>query len=85
MTDKTWTGTSGNDEKDLSIFNRGKSWTMYGFEGNDTLKSGRQNDILDGGEGHDHLDGRWGNDTLYGANGDDYLDGSDGLTGGQPF
>jgi Ca2+-binding RTX toxin-like protein len=75
---QVYNGTSGNDTKDLGIFNRGKTWWMSGNDGDDILKSGRKDDTLYGGNGNDILDGRWGNDHLYGEAGDDDIDGSDG-------
>lgn len=74
----TWDGDDGNNTKSASIFQRGREWIMYGYGGNDELKSGRKNDSLYGGAGNDTLDGRWGDDKLYGEDGDDDLDGSDG-------
>jgi Ca2+-binding RTX toxin-like protein len=71
-------GDETNNEKSASIFQRGQDWIMYGYGGNDVLKSGRRNDYLYGGSGNDELDGRWGDDQLYGDEGNDYLDGSDG-------
>lgn len=71
-------GNAGNNSKSASIFQRGDEWIMYGYEGDDELKSGRKNDQLFGGTGNDNLDGRWGDDQLFGEEGNDYLDGSDG-------
>ncbi|MBW4451072.1 MAG: hypothetical protein KME38_30745 [Spirirestis rafaelensis WJT71-NPBG6] len=71
-------GNAGNNEKSASVFQRGDEWIMFGYGGDDELKSGRKNDKLYGGTGNDKLDGRWGNDELYGEDGNDYLDGSDG-------
>jgi Ca2+-binding RTX toxin-like protein len=71
-------GNAGNNSKSASIFQRGDKWIMYGYEGDDELKSGRKNDQLFGGTGNDNLDGRWGDDQLFGEEGNDYLDGSDG-------
>ncbi|MDQ1816478.1 calcium-binding protein [Massilia sp. CCM 9210] len=68
--------------------------TLFGFDGNDTLISGRGsdvlnghlgNDLLDGGAGNDDLKGELGNDTLQGGAGHDTLndyEGKDVLMGG---
>ena len=60
-------------------------YTIYGYEGNDTLTGGDGNDLLDGGDGNDSLVGGKGNDTLIGGAGNDTLvggDGNDVLNGG---
>ena len=62
--------------------------TIYGYGGDDTLRSGDRSDVLHGGAGNDTLHGgagEWdilrggdGNDTLYGAGGSDLLEGDRG-------
>jgi CubicO group peptidase (beta-lactamase class C family) len=51
---------------------------LFGNEGNDTLRGGRQDDTLNGGSGNDRLFGDRGNDFLVGGSGDDYLSGGAG-------
>ncbi|WP_280801465.1 Calx-beta domain-containing protein, partial [Anabaenopsis tanganyikae] len=58
VTDRTLTGTAGND-------------TLNGGAGNDILNGGAGNDILTGGAGNDILTGGAGSDTLTGGAGSD--------------
>ena len=70
----TYQGTSGNDTKN-GTFTYGDS--MYGYDGDDTLKGFSGNDLIDGGNGDDTLMGYQGNDEMYGSAGTDDLDGAD--------
>ncbi|MDH6100361.1 hypothetical protein NWP21_16245, partial [Anabaenopsis sp. FSS-46] len=72
VTDRTLTGSAGND-------------TLNGGAGNDILNGGAGNDILNGGAGNDTLTGETGNDILNGGAGNDILNGGAGndiLNGG---
>lgn len=62
-----------------------RSWTINGFDGNDTLIGGAKDDNIFGGNQNDILEGRDGNDLLSGGNGNDILlgeNGNDKLFGG---
>jgi hypothetical protein len=56
-----------------TIFGRGKRTmdTLFGYAGDDALKSGKCTDTLYGGEGNDTLWGGTGFDVCYGGPGDD--------------
>ena len=59
---------------------------VYGYGGNDTIRTGDGNDTVYGGEGNDTVYGGKGNDVLHGDAGNDVLNGEDGdddLNGGE--
>ena len=53
--------------------------TIYGGNGNDTIRGLTGNDTLDGGNGNDRVYGDSGDDTIIGSRGNDYLYGGDGF------
>lgn len=82
---RTIPGTSRADDFDFS--GESDDLNIFGFKGNDVLRSGSGNDLLVGGLGNDNLFGGDGNDTLWGGNGeteriDDADTGNDRLFGG---
>lgn len=59
--------------------------TVFGGEGNDSIRGQYGDDLIYGGEGFDLLEGNAGNDTLHGGGGFNVLEGGSGadvLTGG---
>lgn len=79
----TYYGNSANNYKaahkeGFLFFKTWKSWSMYGYGGNDTLIGGPKNDAIYGGTGNDSLYGRGGNDRIYGEAGNDKLYGEAG-------
>ena len=61
----------GNALDNVINVNGGSDMTVYGFGGNDTLRSSGGNDWLIGGDGNDRLIASAGHDTLTGGNDDD--------------
>ena len=64
------------------------SWTIYGYEGDDTIFGDNKNDYIYGGNDHDWLYGLDGHDDLYGESGNDYIYGNEGndyLSGGSGY
>jgi Ca2+-binding RTX toxin-like protein len=75
----------GTNDNDTITGNGGKSFTAYGFTGDDTITGGATADNLFGEAGADTLNGANGNDLLDGGAGNDTLNGdagADTLTGG---
>lgn len=68
-------GYGGNDL--LEVRNAHPA-TLYGGDGNDTLRGGSGDDWLYGEAGDDSLDGGAGNDNLIGGDGNDVIDGGSG-------
>ncbi|MCI2398320.1 Ig-like domain-containing protein [Aliiroseovarius sp. N1Y82] len=59
--------------------------TVYGGDGNDTIKTGDDKDFIDGGAGNDTIYAGIDDDTVYGGTGDDYIEdvqGADTIYGG---
>jgi Ca2+-binding RTX toxin-like protein len=52
--------------------------TVWGGDGNDSIKGGDGDDVLLGGAGNDTIEGRKGNDVIVGGEGTDKLIGGDG-------
>lgn len=50
--------------------------TIYGGEGNDTIRAASSNDLIVGNAGDDLIDAGGGNDTVYGGAGHDTINGS---------
>ena len=61
----------GNALNNSIAINGGSNTIVYGFEGDDVLKSSGGSDTLNGNNGNDKLVARFGNDTLTGGAGDD--------------
>lgn len=79
---------SSSNETKYNSQNRGsiEDDSLYGGQGNGTLKGGRGDDTLHAGQGNDTLKGGRGDDTLYGGQGNDTLKGGRGddtLYGGE--
>jgi len=72
-------GDSGNDNLDMSSRTDNANILVFGFDGNDTIKSAGGNDFLYGGDGNDTLIGGSGADTYVfgGAFGHDTVTDSD--------
>ncbi len=52
--------------------------TVFGTDGDDTMRGGSNDDTLAGLDGNDQISGRSGQDTLFGGDGDDRVDGGHG-------
>ncbi|URK87373.1 hypothetical protein LP421_28320 [Rhizobium sp. RCAM05350] len=70
------TGSNSNDTVDVSAAT--VAFTVYGNEGNDTLRGGGANDTLHGGGDDDDIDGGGGSDTIHGGDGVNILKGGAG-------
>jgi len=76
-------GLGGDDT--LITTKKGRSYSLYGGEGDDQLVGYNRSDSIYGGSGADNLYGYGGNDYLDGGKGSDYLGGfygNDVLVGG---
>jgi Ca2+-binding RTX toxin-like protein len=62
----------------LKLIKKWKSWSIYGYGGNDYLVGGPKNDYISGSSGNDTLVGGDGDDKLYGGTHNDYLYGGNG-------
>ncbi len=85
----TANGGTGNDTistNGIGMFGpAGRSATLNGEDGDDTLTGGSNNDTIDGGAGADTLSGAGNNDTVNGGFDGDIVNGGDGndtLNGG---
>jgi Ca2+-binding RTX toxin-like protein len=65
------TGTSGNDNLDLSALTASGSLSIHGGDGNDSIIGGAEDDTLLGGAGNDTLAGGTGQNTIDGGDGND--------------
>ena len=72
----TRVGFSGGGGDDLLISESTAGASIYGGDGNDTIKGGPGNDTVDGGAGSDNMSGGTGQDTLtyYGGFAPVYID-----------
>ncbi|WP_300015065.1 calcium-binding protein [uncultured Roseobacter sp.] len=84
--------TGGGDDDVIGTEDANVMWmgagedTVYGFDGNDSIKGHAGDDLLVAGEGADSVYGGDGDDRLYGEKGQDMLSGGDGhdtMNGGQ--
>jgi Ca2+-binding RTX toxin-like protein len=76
--------TMGNDTVDFH--NSRADLTLWGWFGDDYLRTGHGADALVGAAGNDVLIGSWGNDVMYGGDADDFLNadrGSNLMDGGK--
>lgn len=64
-------GSMGSDTVDFH--NARADLTLWGWFGDDYLRTGHGADTLIGAAGNDVLIGSWGNDVIYGGDGDDFL------------
>jgi Ca2+-binding RTX toxin-like protein len=70
-------GRAGNDQ--IVVASRvALPVSMYGGDGNDTLRGGSLGDVLLGGNGNDMLFGLLGDDFIDGGEGNDFIDGGNG-------
>lgn len=52
--------------------------TVYGGNGNDTIRTGDDRDLIYGGDGNDSIDGGFDDDLIYGGKGNDTIVGGEG-------